>query len=234
MTVPGYPDYQRVSLASGVLLGSFTGAVPSDTQVFKGYVGNWQALNTNWNSTNKTSLAYYDVEYVYWTDNTFTTIIGEQIEVRSSEIQAFSQHVPQSPWLTVDIIYESGSALGNLVWSMYGSQILTSCAKIGGNNTPLISLHELVAPGVTSFPQGLTIPGTCSLICTTNGVPVVVDIQAYNPGVSGYQNFAELGLLTASLDYTLISSVPDAPLNVQISNFNTGSVTVNVYLSVLS
>lgn len=227
MTVPGYPDYQRLSLAAGVLLGSFVGDVTGTSTVFKGYVGNWQALNSHWDSQNKTSLAYYYVEYTYYSDDTFTTIVGSQFETRSSQHEGFSQHVPISAFVWITIIYLSGAAAGNQTYFVYGAQAATPVGRLASVSKPLLAENNAVgANGVVTTSIGTIVPGWAHILIQASVAGVIILLQYYDPSVTSYITFSGEAI-SGNFNYQHFNVIlPDAPVQVQYNGVSVAVTTV--------
>lgn len=218
MTVPGYPDYQRIALATGVVFAAFTGAVPGNTQVFEGYVGNWRSVRSFWESTNATSLAYYFVYYTYWTDSTFTVIAGGQTETRSTLVQAYSQHVPITPWLTVSIVLQSGVELGEINYTISGDNFSGPLARSADNSSPLLTWNDVLPAGSTvTHDVLLLVPGLVSINSQSTVAGGVAAIFYYQPANSSYIQLWCQRVDTAYDSISQIISVPDAPLQIQNS-----------------
>lgn len=225
MTTPGYPDYVRVPLASGKVLLRYVGNPGAGTLLGKFYCGNFQALNSSFQAPGGT-VAYYVFTYSYYADSALTQLIGQQHETRSYNAAGFSQHEPLGPYCQIGCVLFNGANASNITYSVYGASQTGPLGRLGDTALPGVSLNAVFPVGVSNQAIGLTVPGLWTFNGSANLVPVVVSVQAFPYSGAAYTTVFNMALLTASQTDTETFCLPDAPISIQINNFNAAPSTV--------
>ena len=156
----GYNDYQRISYAGGYLLGynaaPITGA---GTVIFQGNVSAWPYINVFWNCVSGTD--FYQVQVIYFTDNTFTTQVAQNTFNRSGNMVAWRQLVTLSPWALIQIIPKVGTSNASVEFAAYGTTQTSSPGKLAARGGPAYSRYRMSMGAASTFSEQFitTCPG---------------------------------------------------------------------------
>lgn len=98
---PGYPDYARMSLASGFTLSYTNQAFNVNTTLFQGYIGSWPYINHFWDGQAGTD--FYQIQIIFSSDSSFSNDVGFYTLYRYSSSTCFKQYKCLSDWVTIQI-----------------------------------------------------------------------------------------------------------------------------------
>lgn len=217
MTTPGYPDYTRLSLSSGVLLYGNTSVALIGNALFTGYVGNFQYLDTFWNK--QTGTDHYTMRLDYYTDDTFATLFASQLGLRDSSSVGWKQYAPLSPWLKYTGVPSLGSLPNTADVALYGTNAKATGGKLASTHTPFFSYLNAATPnGTTTVGTFRIQPGPATFNWYIGTPDWIVTVQYWNQAAAAYQDWFIAGGQGLPQQGCLAMNLPDAPTQVVITN----------------
>lgn len=229
MTQPGYIDYTRTSLATGFLLAGTSEPIEAGTVVFEGYVGAWPFINAFWNAVGGTD--HYSIQLLYYSDNTFSVQVAQQISIRTGNIIGYRQYAVLSPWLQIVIMPATGGSATSIEFAFFGTTQKALATQLGSLDTQFYEQTTSIAAGGTLTTQILKIfPGRAIVTWFTGATAWTMIVQRYDMGSAAFQPFWEIGSGGVANDGQLELAMPDAPLQVVLHNSSSGTSGFNVYI----
>ena len=231
MSSEGYPDYTRLSRSGGVLLGSATGNINSLQQLFKGYVGNFPYVAVT--ISVGVSADFASVNLLWYSDSTFTTLVGFRRVIRSSGQFSETQYVNLSDWLLFYVETKSGAAMPFGFVSAYGCQA-------PGNNVQLVSTDVPMWSTVSSVPATTTDqfviphvqPGAAHFTLQTVAASWFVNVNYYDWGAGAYTLFRQFNSTKYVSDISEDLPCLDSSIRIDIHNGDAAAKTfVSAWLS---
>lgn len=227
MTV-GYPDYERLQLQSGQLLGNINQKVgTTEVTIAAVYVGSLPFINVYWDGGG--SNGFYQIIVGYYTDETFSTQISAQDVIRAGFEVGITQFPTLSAFAAVAVVSQSAGNDVNVKVSAYGTTQRSTNFELNALDGNLI------------YPQSVTAtPGTYTrLNCPhtfTGRLQTVVHFDS-DTNVNFIYEYWELSVLAwvevyvgrvvSAGEYTIREfAAPDAPKRFSIQNYGgTGNTT---------
>lgn len=218
----GYPDYARLSLEGGYTLYSATGNVTNNVQLFRGYVGNWPYINLSTSCGSTTD--FTQIAMQYFSDSTFSTMVGFRNAVRFGGQFALTQYANMSDWLIFFLNTKSNNP--------YPFNDLSLFATVG-QGTPIImpSLDVPVFEKAKIFTAseadqdvpGHINPGTMQLNFFTAATDWNLTIRHYDYGSGGYQADWQTSQATSPAAFVMDWPQGDYPIRLDVTNNDAAS-----------
>lgn len=217
MPAPGYPDYTRLNRTGGVVLFSTTGNVNHAQQLFRGYVGNFSnvALTTLLNA----STDFCSVDLIWYSDNTFTQVVGFRRAIRTGSQFAEMSYVNLSDWLLLQVETKTTNPMPFQFLSIYGCQAEGTSFSLASNDVPLIGQTTPVPATTTTsiFPAHIQ-PGAAFFTAQTVAASWFINILYYDWGGGAYTLFRQYNSSTYVLNIGEPLSCLDTPTRVDVHN----------------
>lgn len=229
MTTPGYPDYQRLSLQSGILLYGANAAITSTVVAFQGYVGNLQYINSFWNAVGGSDS--YSIQLLFATDSTFTTFVSQIVAYRNGNSEGFRQFGIFTPWLKLQLVPKAGTSATVVQASFYGCMGEISAAKLGGFTKSIYDQEGSIGAG-TTVTTTLTVvsPGTSVLSVFTNAAVWDLQLLAYDFPTNAFSIFFHMNSGGQQTQGQSIVAMPDSITQVKILNGDAAAKNFGVHL----
>lgn len=229
MTQPGYPDYERLSLSSGILLAGGQQAFTGPTNLFQGYVGNIPYIDFFWDAV--AGPGHVNVQVTYWQDDTFTTQVAFTASVRTTNSIGYRQLSVLSPWLTIIVFPDTATDHTLCTYAFYGSTQSASSAKLGSLDSAFFEVSAAVAASTSAPFQIVKIyPGAAVLSWTILATAWQIQLQRWDYGAAAWKTFLFLGNTGAPASGTATVALPDAPIQAVLVNGDAAAKTFNVFL----
>ena len=229
MSLPGYPDYARVELEAGYLLAGANAAFLAPTQLFAGYLGSWPFINFFWNAAG--GAAHHQVIVSYYRDGTFSSLIAEQIAVRDSNCTGLRQFATLSPWVVISVVPDISTDHTVVQYAFYGTVAAASPSKLGSLDTVFFEFSSSVAASTMVDVSVVKIyPGPVIFTWFTSATSFEFFIQRWDYGTATWKNIMDLNSDGAARSDLIEVALPDAPVQVVISNVNVSAQQFNVYM----
>jgi hypothetical protein len=217
VTQPGYPDYARVPLAAGYLIGSGNATYSGNTLIVQKYVGIWQYVNFFWAGGGGNR--HYTITFQYYSDATYSTQIALKSCVRDDLSLGYTQVPVLSPYLVCFIEADTGSPTTAATWAMYGTSGYATAADLAGVSTQYC--EQLLSVGANStnfFETSIVVPGPVSWSFNSGPASGTFQLQRYDIGSASWLTFWRMNILTANgTDHETVN-MPDATVRVGLSN----------------
>lgn len=229
MTTPGYPDYTRLSLQTGILLFGGNQPFPAQQVVFQGYLGNIEYINFFWNAVGGTD--NYLISIQFSPDSTFSSLIAQVISVRGGNSEGYRQYGLLSPWVTIQVTPHTGGSNTSVQMACYGCMGEISSAKLGGFDDPILAFSGSVAAS-TIVTQNITAiaPGRATLSIFTTATTWDIELQKWNLGAANFSTFWQVNSTKGQVQGSFNVSLPDNIMQVRIDNADAGAQSFAVYL----
>jgi hypothetical protein len=232
MTAPteGYPDYQRMSLSSGYLLGSGSGDIPNTIVVFQGYVGSWGYINEYFQNLQSTD--YYQVQVLYFSDATFSTLVAQQLGTRGGANVGARQWPVLTPWVKIQVAVAAPHVADNNIWTFYGSNQLASSAQLGDLDVPILHGSNAIPTNTTilMIPDHI-IPGPAILSVSEAALgSYYTELDYFEYGSLSWLVFLNINDFCYAGGATLKIALPDAPIRARVHNGASVTNTIGVYI----
>lgn len=227
MTV-GYPDYTRVTRAGGYLLyGVVNLTPPYNSPLFSGYVGNWPYLTVALNVNSTTD--FVKVIIAYYSDNTFTNLIGFRYLIRAGANFSVTQYANLTEWCRVWYLTQSGNPVNFLGFSVYATSDPATTNQLVSGDVPAFNfIGSVAANTIFSDLAGHVQPGPGIIQIFSSATAWTVQIQYYDFGTAAYETIAywdeTVNAHVVEADVGLI----DAPLQVVMTNNDAAARTFRV------
>jgi len=217
MTTPGYPDYTRLSRTGGVELGAASGNISNLQQIYKGYVGNfaYTAVTINTNVSADTT----SVDLTWFSDSTFTQVIGFRRLIRNGSQFSETQYVNLSDWMIFQVETLSGSPMPFLWISAYGCQGPGDQISLVSTDVPILA--TTISVPATSTTQLVTThvqPGDALFTLQTVAVSWFVNINYFDWGSAAYKLLRQYNSTTYVADINQDLPMLDAPYRIDVHN----------------
>lgn len=227
----GYPDYARISDASGFSLYETNVTPPENTTLFQGYVGSWSYINFICSVNNTTDVA--QVIFEWFSDNTFTTIVGFRYVIRAGASFANTQYANLTSWCRVYYVSNSGNPFPFTMFGLYATTGPADQFQLASMDVPIFRVVQSIAATTTVnfIPQHIQ-PGPAKIMMQTVGTNWTLNVSYLDFATNTYLLFMQYN----SADYTgkVVEDLPmiDAPYRFSIDNLASSAVTfVLAYLS---
>lgn len=217
MTI-GYPDYARLSQQGGTELYAANNITPPEnTILFKGYVGSWPYVNLITNIPATAEVASFKVQY--FTDATFSTLVGQHRCTRTSLNFGYTQYANMSPFMTFFYVTLSGNPIPISQLNLYAT-------TEQGNPQSLADVSEGILAGVESISASTTSthfaalinPGSTIFQLQTAAVNWFVNISYLSFDQNGYLLIKQFNSSKYVSDVQETFPMLDAPYKVQVTN----------------
>lgn len=224
MPNPGYVDYARTSLSTGLQLAGGQNAIKTITDVFFGYVGAWTHLNFFWNATGASD--NWQIQINFYEDSTFTTLVAGINAVRNGNMgSVWSQYGVLGPWVAIFIIPKVGGDSTVIRYNIYGTTGASQNNQLADTSSPIWRDQELFPASTqkTFFPVN-TIPGrgVINLRWDIN-TSWNVNLLYFDWGTASYLDYTYWDNNTSGYGLTTQICIPDAPLQIVVHNANTAA-----------
>jgi hypothetical protein len=226
----GYPDYARLERAGGFLLyGSSNSTPPYNTNLFEGYIGLWPFLTLALSLGVGTDTV--QVVIGYYTDETFSTLVGFRLINRQSAQFSVTQYANLSEWVSVRYVTKSGNPAPFASFGVYASTDPATQFHLVSMDVPLFQFDSTIAAGgtVTQVPQHVQ-PGPAVLCIFTNAAVWNVQLLYFDFNSNAF-------LRTLDMDNTIVAkggvfavALADVPMQVAIHNSDASTETFRVSL----
>lgn len=217
MTTPGYPDYTRLSRSGGVELASATGNLTNLQQIFNGYVGNFShvAVTILLNA----STDFTSVDLIWYSDNTFTQVVGFRRLIRTGGQFSETLSVNQSDWLRLQVETKSGAAMSFQFLSIYGCQAVGDQFMLASMDVPLIGQTTSVpaASTVNVVPAHVQ-PGPAFFTLQTVAASWFVNVNYYDWNAGAFTLYRQFNSAAYVNNIGETFSCLDTPQQFQIHN----------------
>jgi hypothetical protein len=226
----GYPDYARLNRSGGYLLyGVGATSPPENAILFEGYVGSFPYLNVVLN-VNATS-DFIRVVIAYYTDETFSTQIGFRYVIRGGGSFSVTQYANLSEWCAIFYDSISGNPVPFIQFAIYGAQSVAGQTSLVSTDVPIYQSDGLVALSSSVQVNPLHVqPGSAILGIFTTAAVWFVTVAYYDYGSATYKRMYDIDSTITAKGGTYPVSLPDAPLQLTISNTDTSDRTFRMSL----
>lgn len=211
MTQPGYEDYARTSLATGKLLARGSQVFSTTTNLYFGYVGPWPYINMFMNITGGNR--HYLLQFNYYSDDTFTTLIAGTQSVRQDNNNGYQQYKVLSPYLSVTIIPDSGTPGGNILYAIYGTTGKASAADLATlASNGIEQVNAILSGQQSNFTLVEIVPGPWTVTWGASVAPCFFQLQRYDWNSAALVEFWEGSIEVINQSKSAIIQFPDAPI----------------------
>jgi len=226
----GYPDYTRLDRAGGYLLyGEVNVTPPYDTVLFQGYVGLWPYLNLAVNMASSTD--YVRLEINWYSDDTYTNLVGFRRIVRGGAQFSVTQYANLSEWAQLFYVTQSGDPIEFAFLGLYAATDTADQIQLVSTDVPILQFDGVIDAGdsETIVPQHVQ-PGPTILTIWAEADEYYVTLAYYDWGTPGYLRLTDIDNTVASTGGVFTISMLDTPYQIIIHNNDASNETFRVSL----
>lgn len=214
----GYPDYQRLSRSGGFLLyGQSNVTPPYDTALFQGYIGLWPYLNVALSIG--ASADTVEIVINYYSDDTFTHIVGFRNIIRQGGQFSATQYANLSEWCQVFYVTKSGNPILFASFAVYAASESANQIQLVSTDVPVFLFNAAIAASGSSniVPQHVQ-PGPAVLSVNMDPTTWQMQIQYYDYGSGTFLLLTRMTNTSVPPGGVCTIGLPDAPINVLLNN----------------
>lgn len=218
MTV-GYPDYTRLARAGNFEFYSQSNVTPPlSTRFAQTYVGNFPYVTMFTNMAASVDFAEMVIEW--YSDATFTQLVGFRIAVRGGGSFAATQYANLSDYLLIFYNTKSGNPMTFSQISIYGTQSPAGQNALESTDVPIfLQSGHINATTLQTFQIQHISPGPARMNFSCGAASWFVNWQAYSYGAGAYQTIyqANSSAFTGK-NFNIALPALDCPMQIQINN----------------
>lgn len=229
MTQPGYPDYERLSLQSGILLYGNNIAITTTIVAFQGYVGNLSYIDFFWNAVGGSDS--YSIALLYFNDSSFSIGVAQTVSYRNGNSEGYRQFAILAPWVQIQVTPKAGGSATGIQIAFYGCMGESGNAKLGGFTKSIWDSDGTIAAG-GSVTTTLTAVSPGPAILSVFTVAVVWDciFSAYDFPSNTFKTFFRINSTSLQIQGSFIVAMPDSIVQTFIKNADTASKVMAFHL----
>lgn len=165
----GFPDYQRVKMASGSQLYVASGSIPVNTELFRTYVGAYPYVNVYADLDASADTAR--IRLIYTDDSLGTNDVGFRYAIRQGGNFSSVQYASLGPWLYLDYLTLSGNPMSFAGLAVYGSTGPATQPQLASTDVPILEFNQNVASNAVYSQSPVHIqPGPATMMLYTTAL----------------------------------------------------------------
>lgn len=218
MSTPGYPDYTRYARAGNQqLCGFFNTTFPNNMQVFKGYVGSWPYTCVFMDLGTTADSARFQM--IYYSDATFTQIVGFRYSIRQSGQFSSVCYGNMSDWLLIQMTSQAGTAIPIQVFGAYATEGYSPVIAQDSMDVPIFNVHTTIA-ATTTVETGMTHvhPGPGAMIINSAATSWQWKVRYYDYNSNSIITIAQSPTLAGPGNAQFDCPLLDAPMFLDLVN----------------
>lgn len=218
----GYPDYTRLQTTGGYELASVAGPITDAQVIFQGFVGSWPYLNIY--TPAALSADEYQLIIGFFADSTQHTPVGTVLATRYTSAYALAQYAVLGPWVNIQVVTASGSALDIGVIGVYGTYGNAGAARLHGGPYPILNYNATLAASTGTTQQaGYIMPGPAKINIWTAAASWYVYLGAYDYSAGNYPAVWRIDNTIAAHGGTFDLPMLDTPHLLTVHNGDTSA-----------
>lgn len=225
MTTPGYPDYTRIVRAGNQNLFVAGATLANGANIYRGYVGSWPYTIIFCDMATTTD--FMRIRMQYYTDNTFTTLLGFRYSIRGSANFSCLSYGNMSDYLSVFIDTKSGNPIPVQTFGIYATMGTSEQIMLDSNDVPLLFFSGTVAASTLQQVPILHVhPGLAKLKMKSAGASWQPWLYYYDWGSGAYVSLIGGPQFAAAGTYETDFPQIDAPMQVGLQNLTAAGVSM--------